>query len=138
MGIIFEKTPANLTDYDRAVDAFRTRVADEFEKLAGRHPSLQQAADAMRARPLPSEADADKAALKRLMQSSMTVESVFGQLMQQGGEAAQGVMGIAQRMREISAETIGKPEFRPLTDQVLQAVAKLKAESGHKPKFPHP
>lgn len=138
MGIIFEKTPANLTDYDRAVDAFRTRVADEFEKGAAKHPSLQQAADAMRARPLPSEADADKAALARLMQSSITVERVFGQLMQQGGEAAETVMGIAQRMKEISAETIGKPEFRPLTSQVLQAVARLKAENGHKPKFPHP
>ena len=88
--------------------------------------------------PLPSEADADKAALARLMQSSITVERVFGQLMQQGGEAAETVMGIAQRMKEISAETIGKPEFRPLTSQVLQAVARLKAENGHKPKFPHP
>jgi hypothetical protein len=138
MGQFFDaRTPADrklLADYDSAVSAFRNEVSDAMEEVADAHPSIampmRAAAEAVRSRPLPSEANSDAEAMKRLTMSSLTVETVFSKLKNHAGsqEALDAAMAVTVRMREISKETIGKPEFRPLTDAVLKAVAGMKAE----------
>lgn len=138
MGLFFDvKTPADKTllqDYDAAVNTFRNEVSAAMEEVAAAHPSIAKpmrvAAEAVRSRPLPSEANSDAAALKRLTLSSLTVETVFSKLKNHAEtqEALDAAMAVTVRMREISKETIGKPEFRPLTDAVLHAVAGMKAD----------
>lgn len=138
MGLFFDvQTDADkklLRDYDAAVGEFRDAVGKAMEEVASAHPSIEKpmraAADAVRNRPLPSEANSDPEALRRLTLSSLTVETVFSKLKAHADtqEAFDAAMAVTVKMREISKATIGKPEFRPLTDAVLKTVADKKTE----------
>jgi len=138
MGQFFDvKTPADaklLQAYDAAVNTFRNEVSAAMLEVAEAHSSIampmRAAAEAVKNRPLPSEANSDAEAMKRLAMSSLTVETVFSKLKNHADsqEALDAAMGVTVKMREISKQTIGKPEFRPLTDAVLQVVAGMKSE----------
>jgi hypothetical protein len=138
MGLFFNvRTAADrklLQDYDAAVETFRAEVSRAMDEAAEKAPSLAKAlhtaAEALRARPLPSEANDDPAALRRLALSSLTVETVFSKLqaLAASDEDFAAAMTVPARMREIGKETTAKPEFRPLTQAVLRAVAELKPE----------
>lgn len=154
MGLFFEvKTPEDailLSGYDIAAGQFRDRVAAAMDAVGAKHPSLQalmaEAAQAVRARPLPSEANSDPAALRRLAKSSLRVEMSFGKIKNFAGNDAafNDAMNIAQQMRAISAETIGQPAYRPLADASLKAVAAIKPDVMKEmgitrgPRAPHP
>lgn len=138
MSLFFEiKTEADrklMADYDAAVSIFRDKVSEAMEQAAVKEPSLRApmraAAEAVRQRPLPSEANSDKEALKRLTRSSLIVEGLFAKIgnYAKTQEAFDAVMEVVACMKETGKSTTGKPEFRPLTQAVLKAVAELKDE----------
>jgi hypothetical protein len=138
MGTFFDmKTPADrklLQDYDAAVVTFRDEVSKAMDDAAAKEPSIaplmKVAAEALRARPLPSEVNASDDALKRLTLSSMTVELAFSKLQSHADsdQAMAAAMGVVTKMREIGKTTTGAPEFRHLTHAVLQAVGEMKPE----------
>lgn len=139
MNLFFEaKTDEDrklLEDYDAAVKIFRARVSSAMEDAAGRTPSLREpmlaAAEAMRLRPLPSEANADSGALRLLALASATVEKIFSviHLDADTAEARAAIADVARCMKEAGRATTGRPEFQPLTGAVLKAVAEVKKDA---------
>jgi len=138
MGLFFDiETPADaklMKDYDAAVSRFRDEVSQAMEDAAAKEPSIatpmKAAAEALRQRPLPSEANSSEDAMRRLTLSSLTVEAAFGKLQAHADseQAFSTAMGVVGRMREIGKTTTSAPQFRELTASVMQAVADRKAD----------
>ncbi len=138
MGTFFDvKTEADkqlLKDYDAAVSRFRDEVSMAMDVASLKEPSIAKpmhaAAEALRARPLPSEVNGSEAALKRLALSSLTIEMAFGQLQNSadGPKALQAGMNVVAKMREVGKTTTSAPQFKDLTQATIQAITRMKAE----------
>ncbi len=123
-----------MADYDQAVNTFRTEVSRAMEDAGSKNPPLQKllltAAEALRLRPLSSEANNSKRDLRRLALSSTIVEKVFSTLHAMG-ETDNGAMTafeLAAHMKALGKTTTGRPEFRSLTMGAIMAVGDAKAE----------
>jgi hypothetical protein len=138
MGLFFDiKTPEDqklMDAYDQSVLVFRSEVAKAMETAAAKEPSIAEpmlaAAEAMRLRPLPSEANNDRQALKRVTLSAVTLEQAFARAfaLADSDDARKAIMGVPAAMREIGKTTTSLPQFAALTQGAQQAMATLKPE----------
>ena len=138
MGLFFDITNEAdkklMQEYDAAVGIFRIEVSKAMEDAAMKEPSLaiplRAAAEALRQRPLPSEANSDPEALRRLTLSSLTVEMAFSKLKIHAAteEAFAEAMSVVVRMREIGGTTISRAEFKPMTQAAIVAVSGMKEQ----------
>jgi hypothetical protein len=144
MGLFFDiNTPEDrklMDGYDDTVLIFRRDVAKAMEDAAAKAPSIAApmlaAAEAMRLRPLPSEANNDPTALRRVTLSTMVLEKAFMQAAQlaDSDEAMKAMMSVPAAMREIGKVTTSQPQFVPLTQGAQKAmrtlVPQVQAEMG--------
>lgn len=136
MGLFFDiKTPEDqklMDAYDQSVLVFRAEVAKAMEAAAAKEPSIatpmRAAAEAMRLRPLPSEANNDVEALKRVTLSAVTLEHAFASAFQlaDSDEARKAIMAVPAAMREIGKTTTSLPQFAALTKGAQDAMATQK------------
>ncbi|MEZ0261489.1 MAG: hypothetical protein ACAH80_10795 [Alphaproteobacteria bacterium] len=136
MGLFFDiKTPEDkklMDAYDQSVLVFRTEVAKAMEAAAAKEPSIAEpmlaAAEAMRLRPLPSEANSNTDALKRVTLSAVTLEQAFARAfaLADSDDARKAIMSVPAAMRDIGKTTTSLPEFAALTQGAQQAMATLK------------